>query len=64
METQIYAQTHFILRHDTASAWNAENPVLALGEPGFVSDFSDGAHMLKIGDGKSPWTELPFVAGK
>ena len=45
------------LRRDTAANWTSENPVLSLGEPGFETD-TDG---LKIGDGSSAWTDLPYL---
>lgn len=43
-------------RIDTAENWAAENPVLLEGEMGFVAD--DAAH-YKVGDGVTPWLDLP-----
>lgn len=49
--------TRFQLRRGYAMAWDANNPVLENGEPGFVIDLNK----LKIGDGKTPWNELDFL---
>ena len=45
------------LRRGTASEWTSANPVLALGEPGWERDTG----RLKIGDGGTAWTSLPYV---
>ena len=52
--------TTFKLKRGTAARWAEVNPILELGEPGFVYD----QNRLKIGDGITPWNELPFVDGK
>jgi phage terminase large subunit-like protein len=44
------------LRRDTAAGWTAANPVLALGEPGYVTDTGQ----VKIGDGITDWENLSF----
>lgn len=49
--------TIFRLKRGTASRWAELNLVLQEGEPGFVLD----ENRLKIGDGKTPWNELPFL---
>lgn len=61
--SQVYAEVVLLLRRATASQWKEANPVLALGEPGIVTDAADAIHMLKIGDGKTEWSRLPFVPG-
>jgi hypothetical protein len=38
-------------------SWDANNPILHNGEPGFVIDLNK----LKIGDGKTPWRELEWL---
>ena len=43
-----------ILRRDSSANWEASNPVLLSGEPGYETD--TGA--LKIGNGVSTWTDL------
>lgn len=43
-------------RRDTAEHWAEANPVLAEGEPGLILD-STGR--CKIGDGVTPWNNLP-----
>lgn len=47
------------LRRDTAADWAAANPVLAHGETGW--DVTN--HIVKIGDGVTPWAALPSVGG-
>ena len=47
------------LRGDTAANWTSNNPVLALREPGVETDTAK----IKIGDGATPWTSLPYAAG-
>lgn len=52
-------ETTFLLKRGSAKRWAEVNPVLKEGEPGFVYD----SNQLKIGDGKTPWNELPFIEG-
>ena len=52
--------TTFKLKRGTAARWAEVNPILAQGEPGFVYD----ANRLKIGDGITPWNDLPYIDGK
>lgn len=51
-------KTTFQLRRGTLAEWEEKNPVLALGEPGFVTD----KFALKVGDGATAWLGLPWVA--
>ena len=46
-------------RRGNAAEWTQVNPILRAGEPGFELD--EGG--LKIGNGLTPWNELPY-AGK
>lgn len=46
----------FQFKRATAARWAEVNPVLAAGEPGFVTD----ENRLKIGDGITLWNDLPF----
>lgn len=55
MATEII--TTFQLKRGTASRWYEVNPILRQGEPGFVID----ANQLKIGDGITPWRDLPLI---
>lgn len=41
------------------SSWYSQKTPLAEGQPGYDKD----KHKLKIGDGKSSWSELPSVSG-
>ena len=52
--------TTFQLKRGTAARWTEVNPILAQGEPGFVYD----SNLLKIGDGKTPWNDLPYIQGQ
>ena len=45
------------LRRDDASVWTSENPILALGEPGFETD----TNQFKIGNGSGVWTSLDYM---
>ena len=44
------------LKRGTAEQWRRRNPVLHAGEPGFETDTA----VFKIGDGKTPWNNLPI----
>lgn len=44
--------------YNTTAAWKSINPILFRGEFGFESDGSG----FKIGDGITPWNELPYGA--
>lgn len=41
----------------TAADWTLNDPILQEGEPGFESD----TNKLKVGDGTSHWSELPYI---
>ena len=45
------------LKRGTASRWAELNPVLEAGEPGFVLD----ENRFKIGNGITPWDQLPYI---
>ncbi len=48
-------------RHGYASEWEASNPVLLKAEIGVArDDLGDGTVKFKIGDGVSPWMDLPY----
>lgn len=50
--------TRIRLRRDTAAAWTAANPILLLAEAGYETDTGK----LKIGNGSSTWSALPYFA--
>jgi hypothetical protein len=52
--------TTFKFKRGTAARWAEVNPILEQGEPGFVYD----ENRLKIGDGVTPWNDLPYINGK
>lgn len=47
------------LRRGSAAFWESENPTLRLAEPG-VETRPGYPAKLKIGDGVTPWNELPY----
>ena len=49
--------TRIKLRRDTAANWLQQNPILALGEPGFETD----TRMMKMGDGTTAWKDLKYA---
>ena len=50
-------KTTFQVKRGTAARWEELNPILNPGEPGFEMD----TFKLKIGNGSTPWKELPSV---
>ena len=59
MANKIYIDGTIAYRQDTLENWQTKNPVLEAGEPAIVSDAADG-NWLKIGDGQTPWNDLPY----
>ena len=51
--------TIFQLKRGLSEAWDRVNPVLEAGEPGWTLD----THILKIGDGSTPWKNLTAISG-
>ena len=51
--------TRIKVRHDTASNWATNNPILALGEPGFETD----TRKVKYGTGVLAWNDLLYAGG-
>lgn len=51
-------------RRGTGAEWDSADPVLALGELGYVTttNTNNPAGGIKFGDGVTPWTSLPFAA--
>lgn len=47
-------------RRGTAAFWESENPILHPGEPGFEKN----TKWYKIGDGVTPWNDLPYIGLK
>lgn len=50
-------KTTFLLRRGNTEAWERNNPILQLGEPGFEID----KNKLKVGDGTTTWKNLPYI---
>lgn len=53
------AYRKILLRRDTAADWTSANPTLSQGEGGYETD----TKKLKIGDGTTAWTSLPYYMG-
>ena len=62
MVNKIYLKSVFAYREDTLENWQEKNPVLERGEPAVVRDGENG-HWLKIGDGTTPFSALPWKVG-
>lgn len=62
LANKIYLDSVFAYREDTLENWEKENPVLERGEPVIVRDGENG-HWLKIGDGTTPFSALPWKVG-
>ena len=58
MSTTVVSTLKF--KRGTEARWAELNPILENGEPGYVYD----THKFKIGDGKTPWNDLPHIGGK
>lgn len=52
-------KTTFQFKRGSAPKWQELNLILAPGEPGYEVD----TNRLKIGDGSTPWNELPYFTG-
>ena len=50
----------FKLRRGMSADWERVNPVLESGEPAFELD----TLKMKIGNGLTPWNDLPYIAGE
>ena len=56
-------ETKIQFRRDTASNWSTVNPILSIGEIGYVTSGTDTwgtAGYFKIGDGTNAWKALPL----
>lgn len=49
------------LRYDTLINWDNANPILKKGEVGVAND--NGQRKVKVGDGITNWSNLPYIAG-
>ena len=52
-----------VLRNDAIANWEESSLVLVKGEPAIGFD-EEGAAKLKIGDGVSTWSQLPYVVSE
>lgn len=47
------------IRRDTSTRWTVNNPILLEGELGYETN----TNYMKIGDGTTPWNDLPYWSG-
>lgn len=60
--SEINIKSRLKLRKDTEANWEKSNPILLNGEM-IIIDTASGETKIKIGDGTTPYTKLPFVDG-
>lgn len=48
-------------KRGSLATWEKLDYILDVGEPGYVKDSND-SYYLKIGDGVTPWSQLPYVS--
>lgn len=56
----VYMNSKFYFKRGKAASWTKQNIVLGPGEPGFELDTGK----LKIGNGTTPWNELPYLVNE
>lgn len=60
-------KSKYVLRHNTEATWRLYNPILLSGEIG-ISEYTHEDNtvesLFKIGDGVTPWNDLPFTQPK
>ena len=49
-----------LFRRGTAAEWQSNNPILSYGEVG--CEIGENDPQLKVGDGVTPWNDLPYAA--
>ena len=57
---RIYLNGKIVFRRDTKVDWGTNNPILADGEIGIVTD-GTSSQRIKIGDGTNYWNDLEWV---
>lgn len=56
-------KSKYIMRHNTEATWRTYNPILLSGEIGiseYTHEDNTVSFLHKIGDGVTPWNDLPF----
>lgn len=56
----IEERARFIQRSNPTNSWVTYNPILRKGEIG-IEETTDGRRLIKIGDGQTPWNNLPYA---
>ena len=56
----IEEKARFIMRSNPTNSWITYNPILRKGEIG-IEETPDGLRLMKIGDGFTPWNNLPYA---
>ncbi len=63
MKEAIHLDARYAFREDSLANWRANNPILESGEPSIVENPENEWEWLKIGDGITPWNNLPYRVG-
>jgi hypothetical protein len=53
-------QIEVLARRGTPREWEAADPILRAGEMGL--ELSGATASMKVGNGSTPWTDLPYTA--
>ena len=62
MPKKIYMNARMAYINKPKEYWETKNPILEDGEMGFVSDVNEN-EWCKVGDGRTPWNNLPWKKG-
>ena len=58
----VYGDLIYIPTHGSLAEWEETNPILLAGQEGIATD-GDSVHYKKVGDGVTPWNDLPWKTG-
>lgn len=58
----VYGDLIYLPTHGSLAEWEEANPILLEGQEGIATD-GDSVHYKKVGDGVSPWNDLPWKTG-
>lgn len=60
---KLYIAARFAFWEEPIEWWEENNPILESGEPSFVRNPRVESEWFKVGDGVTPWLELPWRKG-
>ncbi|MBQ4153859.1 MAG: collagen-like protein [Clostridia bacterium] len=58
----VYGDLIYLPTHGSLAEWEETNPILLAGQEGIATD-GDSVHYKKVGDGVTPWNDLPWKTG-